>query len=103
MSLDPKTRCTWAMNWTRLGENDGSVGDRRFFTCKDGCGLFVRTKCAVKARKAGLEMTTKKDDNIHNVVSYENTVQASSKRKGLCKKIRPSPGEERIPGTFKKQ
>ena len=56
------------------GKNDGSINDRRFFTCQDKCGLFVRTKCAVKARKAGLQMTTKKDDNIHNVVSYDNTV-----------------------------
>ena len=83
MSLGPRTRSIWALNWTRAwGKNDGSVGDRRFFTCKEGCGLFVRTKCAVKARKVGLEMTTKKDDNIHNLVSYENTVQPSSKRKG---------------------
>eukprot|EP00945_MAST-04E_sp_MAST-4E-sp1_P008950 g8950.t1 len=48
------------------GKNDGSVGDRRFFTCQQDCGLFVRTKCAVKTRM-GPPVTTKKmsvDPNV---------------------------------------
>ena len=55
---------------------------------------WLRFVCANKVccEGTGLEMTTKKDDNIHNVVSYENTVQASSKRKGpLQRKSGPVP------------
>ena len=33
------------------GKNSGSVGDRRFFTCKDGCGLFIANKVCCEGAK----------------------------------------------------